>query len=78
MLARETGADYILLDDLAARKQAIRLGLSVLGTIGVIALANAQKHLSAQLANQYYEALVEDHGLFISENVLQQVKVKIR
>ena len=36
ILATETQADYILLDDLLARRKAQRLGLQVMGTIGVI------------------------------------------
>ena len=31
----ELNADYVLLDDLAARKEAIRLGLNIRGTLGV-------------------------------------------
>jgi predicted nucleic acid-binding protein len=35
-LGIELTADYVLLDDLAARKEAIRLGLTIRGTLGVI------------------------------------------
>jgi predicted nucleic acid-binding protein len=38
-LALEVGASHILLDDLAARALAERLGLSVLGTLGILLLA---------------------------------------
>jgi predicted nucleic acid-binding protein len=34
-LGIELNADYVLLDDLAARKEAIRLGLNIRGTLGV-------------------------------------------
>ncbi len=74
VLSRETKADYILLDDLAARRKATRMGLSIIGTIGIIALANAKKHLTATTTHQYYDALVEEHGLYLSAEILQQVK----
>lgn len=41
-LAQEVGADLILLDDRAARGEALRRGLLVAGTIGV--LADASEH----------------------------------
>jgi predicted nucleic acid-binding protein len=38
-LARELGADLVLLDDAAARRQARSLGFRITGTIGVLRLA---------------------------------------
>ena len=35
-LSIETGADFVILDDHAARVEAMRLGLSVKGTLGII------------------------------------------
>lgn len=77
VLSQEINADYILLDDLAARRQAMRMELVAIGTIGIIAFANAKKHLPATTAHQYLDALVEEHGLFLSAKVLQQAKAKI-
>ena len=38
-LAQELQADRLLLDDLAARKEAQRLGLPVIGTVGIVLIA---------------------------------------
>jgi predicted nucleic acid-binding protein len=35
-LAREIESDYIVIDDLQARKLAIKLGLTVIGTLGIL------------------------------------------
>lgn len=39
VLAQELGADLLLLDDAIARRKAERLGLNVVGTLGVLLLA---------------------------------------
>lgn len=39
VLAQELGADLLLLDDALARRKAERLGLNVIGTLGVLLLA---------------------------------------
>jgi predicted nucleic acid-binding protein len=39
-LAQETHADYLLVDDLDARRHSIRLGLRIIGTVGVLELAD--------------------------------------
>jgi hypothetical protein len=44
LLAAETGADLIVLDDRDARLHAVRLGLNVTGTVGVL-LAAAKRDL---------------------------------
>ena len=41
-LALELRADWLLMDDLDGRKEAIRAGLSVMGTIGVLIMARQQ------------------------------------
>jgi predicted nucleic acid-binding protein len=47
LLAQETGADLILLDDRAATRKARALGLRVIGTLGVLLLGKRARHLSA-------------------------------
>lgn len=42
-LAKEYGADKVLLDDLKAMRLARRMGLETTGTLGVLQLAAAQK-----------------------------------
>lgn len=46
-LALETPANYVILDDLPARRVAERLGLQVTGTLGVLLLAKQRRLLPA-------------------------------
>jgi len=41
-LAEEIGATWVLVDDLAARKEAQRRGLPVIGTVGIVLIAKQQ------------------------------------
>lgn len=41
-LAREVHAELLLVDDLEARTQASRLGLKVIGTVGVLEMADVK------------------------------------
>lgn len=74
VLAQETKADLILLDDLLARNKAKRSGLNVMGTVGVLKLANSKGLLTAKETSDYYDLLINDHGLFLSHKILQQLK----
>ncbi len=47
VLAQELGADLLLLDDALARRKAERLGLKVMGTLGVLLLAKEAGLLDA-------------------------------
>lgn len=47
ILAKESAADWILLDDRAARRQAQAIGLQVVGTLGILLMSKAAGHLSA-------------------------------
>ena len=77
VLAQEIKADYVLLDDLGARKKAIRQGLNVMGTLGVLKLANAKKILSKNQTTAYYDALVNQHGLYLSAKILTLLKASL-
>ena len=75
VLAQEMRADIILLDDLAARNKAKRrFGLKIMGTVGVVHLAYVKGYLSRSQAHEYYDALVQQHGLYLSPAILQQLK----
>lgn len=73
MLAQETGADFVLLDDLRARQKAKRKGLAVMGTLGVLQLADAQGLIGREKLLTHYDALVRQHGMWLSEAILQQL-----
>ena len=74
VLAQETQADLVLMDDLTAINKAKRLGLTVMGTAGVLKFANSKGLLSALQASEYIDLLVSKHGLYISDKILEQLK----
>ncbi|SEH06045.1 DUF3368 domain-containing protein [Candidatus Venteria ishoeyi] len=73
-LAQELQADYICLDDLPARRKAQRLGLSVIGTVGVLQLAYRSGHLPAQTFHRYLDNLTQTHGMYLSAKILLKLK----
>ena len=75
VLAQESSADFVLLDDLAARNKAKRrFGLKIMGTVGVVQLAYTKGHLSRSQAHDYYDELVLQHGLYLSPEILSHLK----
>ena len=75
VLAQESSADLVLLDDLAARNKAKRrFGLKIMGTVGVVQLAYTKGHLSRSQAHDYYDELVLQHGLYLSPEILSHLK----
>lgn len=75
-LAHEVGADVVLLDERDARRTARRMGLKVLGTVGILLwakqagkLVNLQEQLEAlqsrgkfRLSQRLYERALEEAG----------------
>lgn len=74
VLALETKANFVLLDDLVARNKATRSGLNVMGTVGVLKLANSKGLLTSKETSDYYDFLVNKHRLFLSDKILQKLK----
>lgn len=74
MLAQELSADYVILDDLLARGKAKRLGLHVMGTLGILLLFEKRSILSTHEVWDKITQLIEQHGLYLSANVLNQIK----
>jgi predicted nucleic acid-binding protein len=74
MLAREIAADYVALDDLLARRKAQRLELNVIGTLGLLLLIEKRGLLNAEQTWQKILQLTEEHGLYLSPLLLQQIK----
>jgi len=73
-LTRELQADYIALDDLAARRKAQRLGLNVIGTLGILQLASRKGYLPAETFTTYLDELTTKHGMYLSPSLLQKLK----
>ncbi len=57
VLAIELEADYVILDDFVARKEAVRLGLNVKGTLGIIRKLMTDKHIEVIALDDLYERL---------------------
>ncbi len=57
-LGIELPCDYIILDDNAARKEAVRLGLQVKGTLAVIRKLQADGKITIDSKEQLYQQLV--------------------
>jgi predicted nucleic acid-binding protein len=69
-LAAHLGADRVLLDDLAARKEATRRGLAVVGTLGILVSAH-----KAGLLVDLSEGLlaIRAAGLLVSDALIAEV-----
>ena len=78
VLALERSADLVLLDDLAARRKAKRMGLQVMGTVGLILTAFRNQKVAREQSLEFLEDLTKKHGFFISKDVLGKVKGEIR
>ncbi len=57
-LGIEIQTDYIILDDFAARKEALRLGLNVKGTLAVIKKLDLSNQISIDNLDQLYQQLL--------------------
>lgn len=71
-LATELNCELILLDDLLARRAAERKGLTPLGVLGVLKLACKLNLITFDEINLKILDLINNHGLFISPDTLQQ------
>lgn len=58
-LGVELQADYVLLDDATARREARRLGLTVRGTLAVIKKLHLSGKISIESQNQLYQRLID-------------------
>ncbi|MDD2759689.1 MAG: DUF3368 domain-containing protein [Methylomonas sp.] len=77
VLAQELLVDYVILDDLLARRKAQRLGIKVMGTLGVMLLLNKRGLLSAEETWQKISLLTKQHGLYLSPLILQQIETQL-
>ena len=77
VLAQELNADYVILDDLLARQKAQRLGLNVMGTLGLLLLMEKRQLLSNLEVWQLIAELTQRHGMYLSANILQQLREKL-
>jgi predicted nucleic acid-binding protein len=78
VLAKELSADFVVLDDLLARRKAQRLAVNVIGTLGLLLLFEKHGLLSADQVWQKVILLTQQHGLYLSQNILHQIQIKIQ
>ncbi|MFP4161891.1 MAG: hypothetical protein ACLFSK_07920 [Ectothiorhodospira sp.] len=77
-LALEQRADLLLMDDLAARLKAGRLGVNVMGTLGVLLLANHRELLLREEVTDMIERLRHRHNLYLTEPLVQRITAALR
>ncbi len=58
-LATEVQSDYVILDDFAARREAMRLGLNVKGTLAIIKKMMADDKVKIDDLDQFYQQLLQ-------------------
>jgi len=58
-LATELQSDYVILDDFAARREAIRLGLNVKGTLAIIRKMMVDDKVKIDDLDQFYQQLLK-------------------
>ncbi len=58
-LATELQSDYVILDDFAARREAMRLGLNVKGTLAIIKKMMADDKVKINDLDQFYQQLLQ-------------------
>ena len=69
-LALESNADFILLDDLKARKTAIRYGLKVIGSLGI--LLSAKKEGKIKSLSDVIQILMKNN-IRLSDKIISDV-----
>ncbi|MGK7951361.1 MAG: DUF3368 domain-containing protein [Xenococcaceae cyanobacterium] len=58
-LATELQSDYVILDDFAARREAMRLGLNVKGTLAIIKKMRVDGKVKIDDLDQFYQELLQ-------------------
>ena len=58
-MATELQSDYVILDDFAARREAMRLGLNVKGTLAIIKKMLADDQVKLDNLDQFYQKLLQ-------------------
>jgi len=71
-------ADWVLLDDLLARESALRIGLKVKGTLGIIVEAYRKALLTDQESDLTFQALLAREDIWISETSIRRVWDELR
>lgn len=73
-LTEEISADIVILDDLRARQKAKSQYQTVTGTLGILILAKEKGFLDKSIFVSHLDALVNQHGMWLSDKLLQKLK----
>ena len=74
-LARELGADWVLIDERKASREAESRGLRVAGTLGILEEAGARNLLDYEKAR---DRLVSDTSFYVTDDVLRESERRYR
>lgn len=77
ILAQELAADFVILDDLLARQKALRLGLKVMGTLGLLLLMAKRELLTNQQVWDLIMDLTQRHGMYLSPKIVEKIREKL-
>lgn len=77
VLANEMGIEFVLMDDLLARRKAIRMGLTPIGTLGILKLATHRDVLPPQTVSRLVNELTTRHGMYLSPEALNDFLASI-
>lgn len=75
-LARHNDSELLIIDDMAGRRLARRLGLTITGTVGIVLAAADAGHVDAPL--DVLEELRAKGGLWLSNTFLNQLRSLLR
>ncbi len=71
-LALELNADYIILDDFAARREASRLGLKVKGTLAIAKKLQQDGKITLDNIDEFYQRLIEI-GFRVKRSIFDEI-----
>ena len=77
VLAREMDIDLVLMDDLLARRRAVRMGLTPMGTPGIMKLAVHREILTPKTAGNLVNELLAIHGMYLTPKGLHDFPTSI-
>ena len=76
-LAYEVRSELVLLDDLLARKKAKAMNMNVMGTLGLFLTASYDEYISARLASEKIDILINEFDMFVAPSLLRNVKKEL-
>jgi predicted nucleic acid-binding protein len=77
-LALREGVRVVLLDDLAAREHAAKLGLSVRGTLGIVAAACRGALLNASERDAAFQTMLDRADIWLNERLIRGLWQELR